>query len=136
MSVIIFSSFRTPNVISFFHFSEVSGMGIDLELWRARIGMFHAARCRSQRRGKGGRIPFVQICLLALAVGMMVSLTPTVVNMLLLLGGDIESNPGPDPGPGMYCMFVLCIIAECSKVYNYGVPCITKLSIFPAYIMI
>ena len=73
----------------------MGGVGIDLELWRARVGMFHAGRCRGRRRGKGGRIPLVQICLLALAVGMMVSLTPTVVNMLLLLGGDIELNPGP-----------------------------------------
>ena len=89
--------------------STMGGVGIDLELWRARVGMFHAARCRSLRRGKGGRIPLVKTCFLALAVGMMVSLTPTVVNMLLLLGGDIELNPGPGKAS---------VLIRCTYIYS------------------
>ena len=87
---------RQINLVFCAH-STMGGVGIDLELWRARIGMFHASRCRRQRRGKTSKmqIPIMRICLLALVVGMMVSLTPAVVNMLLLLGGDIEPNPGP-----------------------------------------
>ena len=75
----------------------MGGVGIDLELWRARVGMYHAARSRRQKRGKTSKrkIPLMGTCFQALAVVMMVSLAPAVVNMLLIMAGDVEPNPGP-----------------------------------------
>ena len=77
--------------------STMGGVGIDLELWRARVGMYHAARSRRQKRGKTPKrkIPLMGTCFQALAVVMMVSLAPAVVNMLLIMAGDVEPNPGP-----------------------------------------
>ena len=87
--------------------SAMGGVGIDLELWRARVGMYHAARCRSQRRGKTPKlkrqIPLMRTCFQALAVVMMVSLAPAVVNMLLIMAGDVE----PNPGPGQLILFTM-----------------------------
>ena len=85
--------------VSYSALSAMGGVGIDLELWRARVGMYHAARCRSQRREKTPKlkrqIPLMRTCFQALAVLMMVSLAPAVVNMLLIMAGDVEPNPGP-----------------------------------------
>ena len=82
-------------------------MGIDLELWRARIGAWHArCHCLKRRGGKRARGCQLQPYVMGLTGGMAFhspygganKLFAVFVAMLLLLAGDIELNPGPGMG--------------------------------------
>ena len=106
---------------------------IDLELWRARIGLFQgrliarALRKSAASAGKKTRAkaaPDSQGLRSAVAVAavvnlLMILLTATTIASQLLMAGDVEPNPGPETNGwwstkknyvAMYCMSAVGVV--------------------------
>ena len=103
-------------------FIVYSDMGIGVELWRARIGLFNGGRGMRPHKGshrannvtKNGLFLLLAMCLippemfLVVDVSVIVSTVAVVsllyyviqhsLSQLLLMAGDVESNPGPGMG--------------------------------------
>lgn len=82
-------------------------MGIDLTTWRARIG-FHMCRPLQMRwKSSGGRLCHPGVA--SFRVGELMTDTPLVVviALLLVIAGDVETNPGP-AGINFVCNKTCC----------------------------
>ena len=73
-------------------------MGIDVDLWRARIGMWEARKRRFHRqRSKrgGGKISFRELGTVIGLGGATACCLVFALSVMILLSGDVERNPGP-----------------------------------------
>jgi len=86
----------SPTVADLSRYTE---MGIDLELWRAMIGGWHARQTRLRGRRSFSRQQEEKV----MGVGVQLLLllfVAALIPMLLQLGGDVELNPGPPKKQG------------------------------------
>ena len=74
-------------------------MGIDVELWRAMIGSWHARQTRLRSRCSFSRKQEEKVKGLGLQLLLLLCVA-ALIPMLLQLGGDVEQNPGPPKKQG------------------------------------